>query len=485
MNLFRVPASDLAALAPEIWLAVAGTLVLLLEAFLPRWKRAMTGVAVAAVGYAAYLVADLPVTSIAFSGLVRGDAMTAAWSQLILGATALALLASRGYLDRERLPSGEYEALYLWSSCGMLLLVRSAELLTAFLALELFSLCLYSLAAFNRRHAWSSEAAIKYFLMGAFVSSFVLYGIALIYGQTGSTRFAEIAARAAVGIDSPGLFTLGLLLLVAGFAFKMSLAPFHAWAPDVYQGAPTPFVAYLSVAPKAAAIFVVIALLSTAGETVVASRWPGLVALLAVASMLVGNLFALVQRDFKRMLAYSGIAHMGYALIPLAALAGGRFWRPVFVYFAAYALMNIGAFVAVALLYRRSGEQHSIADLGGWGYRFPLLGVCLTISMLSLAGIPPTAGFLGKYLVFLHAVGEGWLWLAIVGVLASLVGVVYYLRVVYVLYMKPEIAAPEDQRVGWLGGTVACFTAAGSLLLGLWPHRLLAWLDAASAALGR
>jgi len=485
MNAFHLSASDLAALAPETWLAAAGALLLLLEAFWPKLRGALIVLAVAAIAVAAWLVSGLDPGTTAVSGLVQSNAMTGAWSQLILLAAALSLLGSRAYLSRERLASGEYEALFLWCACGLLLLVRSAELLTAFLALELFSVCLYALAAFHRRLAWSTEAAIKYFLMGAFVSSFVLYGIALVYGQTGSTRFAEIAQRGAAGVDSPGLLTLGFLLLVAGFAFKMSLVPFHAWAPDVYQGAPSPFVAFLSVAPKAAAAFVIVNLLTTAGQTVIAPRWPGLVAALAVASMLVGNLFALVQRDIKRMLAYSGIAHMGYAIIPLVALSGGRFWRPLFVYLLAYALMNIGAFVVVTLLFRRAGEQHSISDLSGWGYRFPLLGACLSISMLSLAGIPPTAGFLGKYLVFLHAIGEGWVGLAITGVVASLVGVVYYLRVVYVLYMKPELAAPEGLEIDWAGRTVAVACAAGTLALGLFPQQLLSWLDGATNALGR
>ena len=486
-NAFRIliPTSDLAALAPEIWLAAAGTLLLLFEAFFPRLRRAVPFLALGAVGVAAWLVAQPAAATGAFGGLVRGDLLTVGWSQLLLLATALALLASRDFLRRERIASGEYEALFLWCAAGLLLLVRSAELLTLFLALELLSLCLYALAAFNRGSAWSTEAAIKYFLMGAFVSAFVLYGIALVYGQTEATSFAGISERIAIGVDSPVLLILGFLLLVAGFGFKMSMVPFHAWAPDVYQGAPSPFVAFLSVAPKAASAFVLATLLVLLDGSVISDKWPSLVALLAVASMAVGNLFALVQRDIKRMLAYSGIAHMGYAVIPLAAIGGtSEFWRPLFVYLVAYVLMNAGAFAIVAVLYRRVGEQHSIADLGGWGYRFPLLGICLTICLLSLAGIPPTAGFLGKYLVFLHASGHGQLWLALVGIAAALVGVVYYLRVVYVLYMKPEQAEPEVTP-RWTGNLAAIVAAAGSLAVGIWPERLLAWIETAVASLAR
>ncbi|QQR72754.1 MAG: NADH-quinone oxidoreductase subunit N [Holophagales bacterium] len=483
MTDFVVRSSDLAALAPEIWLASAATLLLLLEAFVPKAERAIAWLALAAVGVASWLVVGLPSTSTPFGGLVLGNGLTSAWSQLLLLATAFCLLSSRGYLTRERLASGEYEALLLWCCSGLLLLVRSAELLTLFLALELFSLALYALAAFHRRIAWSTESAIKYFLMGAFVSSFVLYGIALVYGQTGTTRLADIVAVASRGVESPALLVLGLLLLVAGFAFKMSLFPFHAWSPDVYQGAPSPFVGFLSVAPKAASAFVLANLLMTASGTVVADRWPSLVALLAVCSMVVGNLLALVQRDLKRMLAYSGIAQMGYAIIPLASLDGRAFWRPLFVYLAAYVLMNSGAFAVITLLYRRAGEQHSISELSGWGYRFPLLSACLTVCMLSLAGIPPTAGFLGKYLVFLHAIEHGQAWLALVGIAASLVGVVYYLRVIYVLFMKEEECSPEGLPLAFGGRATAILAAAGTLALGIWPGRLLAWIQSAAGRL--
>lgn len=473
---FHVPAADVAALAPEIVLAAAGTLLLLLEAFAPSLRRAFCWLGAAAAGTAAYLVAGLGAGS-AFHGLVESSPLTAAFSQAILLATALALLASDGYLRRERLSVGEYPALVLWCACGCLLLVRGVELLTIFLALELLSVGLYGLAGFHRRAAGSAEAAIKYFLMGAFVSAFALFGIALVYGETATTRLDAIGVRLASGEASPALVVLGLLLLVTAFAFKLGLVPFHAWTPDVYQGAPTPFVAFLSVAPKVASAVVLVRLLMLAGEGPLAARWADLAAILAVASMLVGNLFALVQRDLKRMLAYSGVAHMGYLLIPLAA-PGESSWRPVLVYLVAYVLMNAGAFVVATLLYSRAGEQHSIAELSGWGYRFPLLAAALSICMVSLAGIPPTAGFLGKYLVFLHAIENGRLALALVGIAASLVGVAYYLRVVYMLYMKPEIAPPDGVAPDFAGSAAAVVAAGASLLLGLLPAGFLAWVVA-------
>lgn len=474
---FHIPASDVAALAPEILLAAAGTLLLLLEAFAPALRRAFCWLGAVAAGAAAYLVSGLA-DGQAFHGLVEATPLTAAFSQAILLATALALLASDGYLRRERLLAGEYPALLLWCACGTLLLVRATELLTVFLALELLSVGLYGLAGFHRRAAGSAEAAIKYFLMGAFVSAFALFGIALVYGETGSTRLDAIAVRLAGGDASPALVVLGLLLLVTAFAFKLGLVPFHAWTPDVYQGAPTPFVAFLSVAPKVGSAVVLVRLLMLAADGPLAARWADLAAVLAVASMLVGNLFALVQRDLKRMLAYSGVAHMGYLLIPLAA-PGESAWRPVLVYLVAYVLMNAGAFVVATLLYSRAADQHSIAELSGWGYRFPLLAGALSICMISLAGIPPTAGFLGKYLVFLHAIENGRLGLALVGIAASLIGVAYYLRVVYMLYMKPEVQAPEGVAPDFAGSAAAIVAAAATVLLGLLPAGFLAWVVAA------
>jgi len=473
---FQVPANDLASLAPEITLAVAGTLLLLLEAFAPRLRAAFCTLGVVATGIAAWFLVGLP-SGPAFHGLVEATPLTGAFSIAVLIASALALLASDGYLVREGIRAGEYPALLLWSACGLLLLIRSVELLSIFLALELLSVGLYGLAGYHRRQTSSAEAGIKYFLMGAFVSGFVLFGIALVYGETGSTRLSAIEHALAAGQGSPGLLVLGMLLLLCGFAFKLGLVPFHAWTPDVYQGAPTSFVAFLSVAPKIGSAVVLVRLLNVAVDGPLGIRWPDMIAMIAIASMLVGNLFALVQRDFKRMLAYSGVAHMGYLMIPLAS-PGPEAWRPVLVYLLAYALMNAGAFAIASILFSRSGEQSSISGLSGWGYRFPLLSFCLTIFMVSLAGVPPTAGFIGKYLVFLHAIEHGRLGLALVGILASLVGVAYYLRVVYMLYMKTEIAPPEGVRVDLRGALAVVLAAAATLAIGIAPGRILQWVVA-------
>jgi len=480
--------ADLMSLLPEMILCGAGIAILLLDAIAPRLRRSFTLLAVLSVIAAAWGASvawrTAPGSSfLTWGGLLETSGPTYALSLVILLATGLCLLASQGYLRREGILAGEYHALLLWCAAGLLLMLRGTELLTIFLSLELFSFCLYTLAAFHRRIAIASEAAIKYFLMGAFVSSFVLYGIALLYGATGSTRLVEIGPALASAEGIPIGASLGLLLLVAGFAFKMSIVPFHAWSPDTYQGAPTPFVAFLSVAPKVASALVLYRLLDAVvagGVPAAIEKWTVVIAALAVLSMLVGNLLALAQRDIKRMLAYSGIAHMGYLLLALVVMDRASL-MPVIVYLLAYVLMNAGAFTVVAMLYGRPGEQHLISDLAGQGYRYPLLSACLAICMLSLGGIPPTVGFFGKYLVFLNAVGDGLVGLAVLGVLASLVGVFYYLRVVYYLYMKAEERQPEGLLLDVWGRTAAVVAALGTLALGIWPWELVQWLIEATA----
>ena len=472
-ELYRIPSADLAGLGPELILSGTGVLILLLDAFLPRAKGVLAPLGALGTLLAGWqLVAAAP-GGPSFGGLLESTLLTVAIGVVVLVSTFLAILASAGYLKRENLAGGEYYGLLLWCATGVLLMGRATELITLFVALELLSICLYALAGYHRRLSVGTEAAIKYFLLGAFVSAFVLYGIALLYGETGSTSLAEIGPYLAAGDVSP-LAALGLLLLIAGFAFKMSLAPFHAWAPDAYQGAPSPFVAFLSVAPKAASAVVlvrILALVMPNGD----SGWSDLIALLAVLSMALGNLVALAQRDIKRMLAYSGIAHMGYLLVPLVTLGPGSY-EPLVVYLLAYALMNAGAFAVVSLLYREPGEQHLISELAGWGYRFPLLGVCLTICMLSLGGIPPTLGFIGKYMIFVQAIDSGQLALALVIVVTSLIGVFYYLRVVYTLYMRPEVREPEGLLIDYPGRVAAVLAAFGTLVLGTLPGPLLDWV---------
>ncbi len=472
-ELYRIPAADLVALYPELILSGVGVLVLLLDAFVPRSERLLAPLCALGTLLAGWQLLAAAPSGLSFGGLLESSLLTVAIGSVVLISTFLAVLASAGYLRREGLGGGEYYALLLWCATGVLLMGRATELLTLFVALELLSICLYSLAGYHRRLSVSTEAAIKYFLLGAFVSAFILYGIALLYGEAGTTRISEIGPHL-VGAEVSPLAALGLLLLICGFAFKMSLAPFHAWAPDAYQGAPSPFVAFLSVAPKAASAVVLVRLLALVMPGGGAG-WGDLIALIAVLSMALGNLVALAQRDIKRMLAYSGIAHMGYLLVPLVVLGPGSY-EPLVVYLLAYALMNAGAFTVVSLLYSKPGEQHLISELAGWGYRFPLLGVCLTICMLSLGGIPPTLGFIGKYLIFVQAIDSGQLALALVIVVTSLIGVFYYLRVVYTLYMRPEVREPTGLLIDYPGRVAATLAAFGTLVLGTLPGPLLDWV---------
>ena len=466
--------SSLEILRPELLLTGAGVLILLLEAFLPQLRRLLNPLAIVSVIGATYLVTAANHTAAAFGGLIESTPVTQATSQIILVAALLSLCASGGYLRREGLEGGEYQALILWCCTGLLLMVRGTELLTIFIALELLSICLYSLAGYHRRHSISTEAAIKYFLMGAFVSAFVLLGIALLYGATGTTVTEEIVRSLLGNPEMKPQALVGLLLLIAGFGFKMSLVPFHAWAPDAYQGAPSPFVAFLSVAPKAASAIVLVRILQIANQALIEPNMSAVIGALAVTSMLVGNLLALSQTDLKRMLAYSGIAHMGYLLIPMVDVEPVA-WEPILIYLAAYALMNGGAFALVSMLYRKTGEQHLTSELGGWGYRYPLLGFCLTICLLSLGGIPPTLGFIAKYLIFANAIQTGHLALALVGILASFIGVFYYLRVIYTLYMKPEVEVSSANRLDLWEQVAAIGAAAATLGLGILPSRLLDW----------
>lgn len=491
MNPFAIQSSDLSGLAAELVLTCAGVVLLLLDTFFPALRRTFTILAVGATALASWLLWTTTPGGPSFGGMLESTPLTLAMSQVVLVAALISLLSADGYLRRERILSGEYHALFLWCVVGVLLLIRATELLTIFLALELLSIGLYALAAYHRRLSIATESAIKYFVMGAFVSAFVLYGISLLYGEAARvvgtsegipTSLSALAAAFETGRTSPLLTLLGLLLVVAGFGFKMSVVPFHAWAPDAYQGAPSPFVAFLSVAPKAGAAFVILRLVEIvpAAQT---DKWSSFFALLATLSMLGGNLLALVQRDIKRMLAYSGIAHMGYLLIPFAAYTD-QAAKPMLVYLLAYALMNAGAFAIVSALYARPGEQHLISELSGWGYRFPLLATCLTICMLSLGGIPPTLGFLGKYRVFEYAISHGRLDLAVVGVVASLIGIFYYLRVVYVLYMKPETQEPRGLLIDPLSRGAALVAALGTVGFGIWPAQVFAWVDAALRRLG-
>ena len=467
--------AELAASAPEITLAAAGSLLVLLEAFAPRTRRVFASLSLAAIAASLWFLSRAPIGT-TFDGRFETSPLTNAVGLFLAATAAVAVLAAPAYLRRSGEEKGEFYALLLWGHLGTLLMVRGVDLLVVFIGLETLSLSFYVLAAFFRGVHASSEAGLKYFLTGAFGSAFTLYGIALLFGKSGSLK---IAALSQVGLGADPVVVFALLLLLAGFGFKMSLAPFHAWAPDVYQGMPTPAVAYLSVAPKGASVVVLYRVLTAIYQGGLPGRLETGVAALAILSMTLGNVVALAQRDIKRVLAYSGIAHMGYVTIALAVF-GRSALAAVIVYFFAYLVSNAGAFAAVSALYRDETKPHPVGLLAGEGRRAPFASAVLTLCLLSLAGIPATAGFIGKFFLFGAAIERGLYALAVIGVLNSLVSIGYYLKIVYVLYMREPVEAEGPPPLEASDGLALAVCGAGILLLGIFPAGL--WSLARRAA---
>jgi NADH-quinone oxidoreductase subunit N len=473
---------DVFGAAPEIALAAAGCLLLLLEAFVPSARRAFAAISILAAGAYMVLLERIPARD-AFGGTLDGTLVAHTFGLFLGTATVLTLLVARPYLERATAAGlvasdGELYPLLLWGAVGVSLMARGLDLLVIFLGLETFSLCFYVLAAFFKRSEASSEAGLKYFLTGAFASSFTLLGIAFVFGATGTIAIGGFSAAGAAGDP---LLAAGLVFLLAGFGFKIALAPFHSWAPDVYAGMPTPAVAFLSVAPKGAALVVLFRVLAAVFDGVLPGRYRASLAALAVLSMAIGNLVALAQRDLKRLLAYSGIAHMGYVAIALAVFGRDAF-AAVLVYLFAYALTNIGAFACVAALYRDESRAHPVGLLAGMGTRAPLASGVLALCMLSLGGIPATAGFIGKFLVFKSAIENGLVWLAVAGVANSLVSLGYYLRVVYVLYIREPVEPEGPPPLAAESRLALLLCGIGVLGLGLFPGRLWSIAQAASRA---
>jgi len=362
------------------------------------------------------------------------------------------ILTSANYLTRFGMDRGEFLAMIFFSTMGMVILVSAFDLISVFLGIELMSIAIYVLVAFRRRDFLSNEAALKYFLIGAFAIGFFLYGVSLIYGVTGSTNFGNIAAAVSQrGLAKNPVFLLAIALILAGFGFKVSSVPFHMWTPDVYQGAPTPITSLMATAVKAAAFGAFLRLFTlcfmpSRGE------WAGIVWVLAVVTMTAGNLIALVQRNIKRMLAYSSIAHAGYILVGVAALGvdNTNAASSIMFYVLVYAFMTLGAFAFVSAIEKR-GITRGLeeADYSGLGFQHPFLGFCMAAFMFSLAGIPPTAGFFAKYYVFSAAVDRGMVGLAVIGVLNSALSLYYYLRVIVAMYMrKGEEPVPVHTDLG-------------------------------------
>jgi len=473
--------TNLLAVLPELLLTLAAVAVMMLEPLIApgKTRRPLGWLAIfgtVAGGLAAFYqlhFVNLHGTQTAFYATLQIDAFSVFFHLLIAAIVLVTLLGSLDYFQAPVTHAGEYFALVLFGAAGMMFMTSSVELLMVFIGLEISSISTYILAGFRKGRATASEASIKYFLLGSFATAFFLYGIALLYGATGSTSIAAIATGL-LTTQAPRLALLAVAMIVIGVAFKVSAAPFHVWTPDVYQGAPAPVVGLMSTAPKAAAFAVLLRFLFN-GAPLLRDHWLLLLYILAVASMCIGNLGALLQHDVKRLLAYSSIAHAGYLLVAFTAPQQDAISGALF-YTAAYAAMNVGAFLVLTELSGFDERIRSLEDFTGLALQRPGLSALLGFFLLSLIGIPFTGGFFGKFFVFSAAIHSGHIWLAIIGLINSGIACFYYLRLLAAIYSRPltDTARPLPPRKVTAPAALAlAATALATLGLGILPTRLL------------
>jgi NADH-quinone oxidoreductase subunit N len=475
--------ADFYYLLPEIVLTLGSMLVLGVDVYLPRNRAALTGVSIGVLVATALamLVIGNPHAVIS-NGLLSIDAFGIFFKLLFLAAAALTLMMSGSYLEVEDTPAGAYCFLVLAATLGMMFMASGIELVTIFIGLETMAVSFYILAGYLKPNARSNEAAVKYFLLGAFSLGLLLYGMSLLYGLTGSTTLSGISTELArTGGGNRELLLLAVVLIVAGVGFKIAAVPFHMWAPDVYEGAPTPITAFLSVGSKAAS-FAMLLRIFVEGLAEPKADWQFFFEMLAIVTMTVGNVAALTQSNIKRMLAYSSIAQAGYVLIGVVA-GTSRGVSATLIYLAVYSLMQMGAFAVIVLLRRQDTVGDELKDFNGLYFRRPGAAVAMLIFMLSLGGIPPTAGFMGKLWLFGAAIEAGYVGLAVIGVLNSAVSLYYYIRVVVYMFLRNEPAGSEPRLTPALTATIA-LTVAGTLLLGVYPRPIFEFAEASARALG-
>lgn len=468
-------------------LIVTGTALVTLLADL--WMEGPDRNALGWIGLAGLLATAVAAISLwkthvsAFSGAVAVDPYGLFFTLLFCCGSGLTLLMSMSYLEVTDIRTGDYYSLVLFATAGMVLMATATDLILIFLGLEVMSVAVYALSGIWREQLRSNEAALKYFLLGAFATGFLLFGIALLYGATGSTTLEPIAkAITRLGAPDKTLVSAGMALLLVGFGFKVAAAPFHAWTPDVYEGAPTTVTALMAVGVKAAA-FAAFARVFMHTLTALSADWTAVLWVLAALTMTIGNVTAILQHNIKRMLAYSSIAHAGYLLVGM--VAGPRFGgAAVLFYLIGYTLMTLGAFAVVAAIGRRGEANENLDDYAGIGFRHPFLGLAMTVFMLSLAGIPPLAGFIGKFYIFSAAVRSGFIGLTVIGVLNSVISVYYYVGVLVRMYMTEGVLEiPALSTRPYLMATLL-LTITGTILLGLFPSPLYELARQSFLALG-
>jgi NADH-quinone oxidoreductase subunit N len=471
-DVITLPVISLRVIAPAAILAVTGFVLMLLDLLPPRGRRehmafvGLAGVVIALVSTILLWGSDVT----GFQGMAVLDNLTL-FATLVIGyATGLVLLESIDYLKRRGMESGEFYILVLFAAAGMVIMAGANDLIVVFLGLETMSLALYVLAGFFRTEIQAGEASMKYFLLGAFASGFFLYGIALIYGATGSTNLDKIGAAVKAGAGRDPLLLIGFALLLVGFGFKISAVPFHMWTADVYEGAPTSVTAFIATGSKAAAFAALLRLLLESLRPL-QGEWTWLFWVLAALSMTLGNVVAIAQQNLKRMLAYSSIAHVGYMLVGIVA-GGGLGGGSVLFYLLVYTFTTAGAFGVILLLERGGEEAVGVGDTAGLATRHPLAALALALFLLSLVGIPPTAGFVGKFYLFGAAVRSGYVWLAVIGVLNSAAAAYYYLRIIVNMYMREPEGPPAVIMPSFAGALAVVVALWGVIQLGIFPAPL-------------
>jgi len=469
-------------LFPELVVAVTASAVIVVDASLPRERASAALPVLTVVGLLVALVGGPAVSAQGtyFGGYVRVDEFAVFFRTVFLLLAIFATMVAPAYLDRKRVPAAEYYATVLFSTIGAMTIALSTDLITLFVGLELMTIPVYVLAGMQRHDRFSNEAALKYFLLGAFSSALLVYGFAWLFGLSGSTRYADIARTVASTGMSDAATIVALGLVTAGLGFKAAAVPFHQWTPDAYEGAPTPATAFMSVAPKAAAFAAILRVL-VSGMGPLAADWATVFALLAAVTMSVGNVVALVQTNTKRMLAYSSIAHTGYVLAAVAATgAGAPAGAAVLFYVFAYGLMNLGAFACLLYLDIEGTRGATLDELDGFARREPLGALAFAVFLVSLTGIPPTIGFVAKFFVIQPVLDAGFTWLAVVLAFNAVLAAFYYLRVVVHMYMyEPEGALPPVVSPRLLSFSLA-LSAAVVVVLGILPDSLYAWALAAA-----